>query len=143
MSRNPVMPQGSTASLAIAGLCEKFAKRGVIRIPTDQIDREIRDLSDSETVALYRVAREALRNATRHSRATAIGVRLMNTEDMVVLEVVDDGVGIDRRNADEGEKRGMQVMRKRIESVGGRFSISSSPGFGTRVRAELATRRQS
>jgi signal transduction histidine kinase len=85
-------------------------------------------------VAAYRVAVEAIANTARHASAKACSVRLRLQKRSLEVEVVDDGIGI------TGEQRagvGIASMRERAAELGGRFSIGSAPGGGTRVLATL------
>lgn len=83
---------------------------------------------------LYRVAQEALGNAIRHAQATRVSISLAQRHGAVELEVVDDGVGF---NTGDVEKRrlgmGLFTMRERAALVGGRLTLQSGPGVGTRV----------
>ncbi len=84
--------------------------------------------------ALYRVAQEALANAARHSRASAVTVRLAYAPDRVTLDVADNGVGFDVRAPGAGF--GLESMRQRLAALDGTLNVESSPA-GTRVRAEV------
>jgi signal transduction histidine kinase len=86
--------------------------------------------------ALYRIALEALGNATRHAEASQVTVRLAGDERQVVLEVVDDGVGFSPDRPFPG-RLGLRSMRERAALLGGTLDIRSSPGAGTVVRVAL------
>jgi signal transduction histidine kinase len=93
-------------------------------------------------LVLYQVAREALENAVRHSRASKIHVRLMMDEEdasAVRIVVIDDGAGFDLSAVDLGTHYGLQLMRERAEALGGVLLIESIPGAGTLVAARLPT----
>jgi signal transduction histidine kinase len=90
--------------------------------------------SERET-ALYRVAQEAISNALRHSGSAQVCVRLYRRQRSVVLEVSDTGAGFDPRGTLTG--LGLASMRERAASIGGRLSITSAPGSGTRVRLSI------
>jgi signal transduction histidine kinase len=62
-------------------------------------------------------------------------VRLFLESSSVVLEVGDDGVGFDHERAVDGH--GLRNMRERAFSAGGRLSLQTAPGRGSRVRFEL------
>jgi len=86
--------------------------------------------------AIYRVAQEALANAARHSRASALRVTLDYQPDQVYLVVRDNGVGFDpTRTAEHGY--GLHSMQERVSATGGRLVIESVPGEGTVVKAEF------
>lgn len=91
---------------------------------------------------LLLVTQEAVRNALSHAAATAIEVvvRFDAAAGGVELAVADDGEGFawgSQRGVEQGHF-GLQVMRERIEAVGGRFTIETAPGRGTRVTAWVA-----
>ncbi len=85
---------------------------------------------------LYRIAKEALHNAVRHSGATEVLVSLRSPGGRTVLEVIDDGRGIDP-DAEGREGLGLRIMHHRADLMGGRLEIDSKPGSGTRVRCSL------
>ena len=84
--------------------------------------------------ALYRVAQGALANAARHSRASAVTVRLAYAPQQVTLDVSDNGVGFDLQAPAAGF--GLESMRQRLAALNGALHLESSPA-GTRVRAEV------
>jgi signal transduction histidine kinase len=88
--------------------------------------------------ALYRVAQEAIRNATRHGEARNVEVRLRREGASAVLEVSDDGCGFDVKRAEERRPgMGLFSMRERVGLVNGRLTVSSAPGRGTRIVATV------
>lgn len=85
--------------------------------------------------AAYFICLEAVQNASKHSAAAMVEVRLTGGRDHVTLEVVDDGVGFDAVTTPTGD--GLAGMRDRAHAVGGTLSVQSRPGGGVRVRARL------
>lgn len=83
--------------------------------------------------ALLRIVREAVTNAVRHGRATALEVALRHGPEGVTLEIVDNGTGFDPEHVAGGF--GLTSMRERVEVTGGRFGIESGAGAGARVHA--------
>jgi signal transduction histidine kinase len=85
-------------------------------------------------VAAYRIASEALTNVARHAAARDCKVRIEAGSGRLVLEVIDDGVGID-----PGVPAGVGLvsLRERAAELGGRCEVLSPDGRGTVVRAEL------
>ena len=81
--------------------------------------------------ALLRVAQEALANVARHSEATAVTIDLTFAADAVTLHIADNGHGFDLTTTRKGV--GLDSMRERIESLGGRFEVESRIGGGTTV----------
>jgi signal transduction histidine kinase len=95
---------------------------------------------ESGTVrSLFLVAREAVRNAVTHSASRQISIRLCFDAAEVRLEVVDDGRGFTPpgRELEARGHYGILGMRERVEQLGGKFLLHSSPGSGTVVVARL------
>jgi signal transduction histidine kinase len=80
-------------------------------------------------MALYRAAQEGLTNASKHSHATRVTVRVTLTDEQASLVVADDGRGFDR--AEPGF--GLRGMDERLRLVGGSLEVDASPGGGTRL----------
>lgn len=85
-------------------------------------------------VAAYRIALEALTNSVRHSRATRCSARLELKDDLLELEIVDDGKGL---GPDRRAGVGFNSMRERAAELGGTCTIESASSGGVRVRARL------
>ena len=83
---------------------------------------------------LFLVIKEALNNSLKHSGASVIRVCVSSRVDSVTITIDDDGRGFEGNGAGNGRKgNGLANMRKRIESLDGRFSLTSIPGKGTHV----------
>ncbi|QIN83885.1 HAMP domain-containing protein [Rubrobacter tropicus] len=84
--------------------------------------------------ALFRVAQESLANVARHSGAGRAEVDLSYTARELTLLVSDNGRGFDPSQG-SGGGFGLQSMRERLVKLGGRITVDSAPGKGTRVTA--------
>lgn len=92
---------------------------------------------DVET-ALLRAAEEALANVAKHARAARVTLTLSWLDDVVSLDVDDDGVGFsDVRRPGEQGGFGLTGLRERLAAVGGRLEVESAPGEGTTVVAQV------
>jgi signal transduction histidine kinase len=106
-----------------------------VRLRTDE---SACGLTAARQEAAYRIAQEAMHNALRHADAKQIDISLREEDDLVVLEVADDGQGFDVSRGEQSAHRlGIGSMRERARSVGGRLTVSSAPGRGTTVRLEM------
>ena len=94
------------------------------------------ELDPARRLALFRVASESLHNVVKHSGAKNVTVKLNWSPERCELEVSDDGVGFDSRNAGP-DHYGLENMRERMEGIGGQWSLTSAEGHGTTIRAEL------
>lgn len=92
-------------------------------------------------IALLRVAQEALANIAKHAGARRVGLTLSYMEDVVTLDVRDDGAGFDpdavRSSDPDVGGFGLTGMRQRVRRVAGRVDIESEPGAGTAVSASV------
>ncbi|MBB5112612.1 signal transduction histidine kinase [Micromonospora echinospora] len=92
-------------------------------------------------VTLLRAAQEALANVAKHARASRVGLTLSYMEDLVTLDVRDDGVGFElgARRADGAGDGGFGLagMRQRVQRLAGRLDIESEPGGGTAISATV------
>ena len=86
---------------------------------------------------LYRIAQEALNNALKHARPSAVTVTVRAEDKNVVLEVIDDGQGFDSEAVSDKGGLGLVSMRERAEKLGGTLTITSTPGEGTKVRVSI------
>jgi len=115
------------------GLEVSFTTTGTPRVMRPEIE-----------VALLRTAQEALANVAKHAHATRVGLTLSYMEDLVTLDVRDDGDGFvtvngsgPRRPRDDQGGFGLQGMRQRVEGVAGTLEIESEPGGGTAICAAI------
>ena len=89
---------------------------------------------------VYRIAREALRNAVQHAEALQIEVGLHYAESAFILRIRDDGIGIDTNVVRAGHRAGhwgLQGMRERAESFGAHFEVWSELGAGTEIELSV------
>lgn len=92
-------------------------------------------LAPAQSTCLYRIAQEALRNVARHAAARETLITVGLARGGVQLTVEDDGRGFDPAHAGAG--LGLTSMAERARELGGRVSVRSRPGEGTRVVAWL------
>ncbi len=105
---------------------------------------DVGEISAGTELALLRAAQEALANVSKHAHAQRVGLTLSYMEDMVRLDVRDDGIGFEtvngtgpRRPRDSQGGFGLEAMRQRIEEVGGTLTIEAEPGNGTAISASV------
>jgi len=87
-------------------------------------------LPELQSVSLFRVAQEALRNVERHAQASHVDIRLDDSGDRLELRITDDGRGFDVKTVELSKDRGIGLtnMRERVERNGGSFQLVSHPG---------------
>ncbi len=86
--------------------------------------------------AVFRIVQEALANATRHSQSKKVRIGLEQSNGYLRINVQDWGIGFDPTEVKE-DRFGLQGIRERARLLGGRSTIDSTLGKGTRVLVEL------
>jgi len=99
-----------------------------VQIPPSLPERPVSGQARHE---LFLAVKEALNNAVRHGQASEVGFRLHCSADQIEISVADNGSGFDLANRTNGD--GLPNLKTRLQSMGGRCDIESSPGRGTTV----------
>jgi signal transduction histidine kinase len=89
-------------------------------------------LSPDVEQTVYRIAQEAIENITHHSKAKRFSIQLIG-DGQITLIVQDDGIGFDPRSKELPDHFGLVGMRERAELVGGKLSVESEKGKGTKL----------
>lgn len=134
--RPPVLDQRGLAN-AVRDYAREFERRnGVTCHVASAVDNEP---DKAVEVVLYRIVQEALTNVAKHAGATHVHVSLISGADRLFLSVTDDGAGFDeeamRRRLDG--HFGVDIMRERVQMIGGTFTLTSRPGSGTAITASV------
>jgi PAS domain S-box-containing protein len=91
-------------------------------------------------IAVFRIFQEMLSNVARHARASAVCIRILAQDELLSIEVSDDGRGAPAAAFDSPRAYGVLGMRERAGHFGGELAISSRPGSGTTVRLRIPLR---
>jgi signal transduction histidine kinase len=134
--RPPILEREGLASALEARLAAVEGRAG---LSTQFAAENVEDLPRQIAEAFYGIAREAMNNVLRHASATEIQVRLSGTDDAAVLEITDNGIGIDQAVASKTGGFGIAGMKERAAAVGGRLEIVAAPSGGTRLRVVAPT----
>lgn len=109
---------------------ERAGVRSRLHLPAERLP-----ITHRQRLALYRIAQEALTNVIRHAGATIVDVTLSAAGGLVVLEIADNGIGLQEN--DDRETLGLVGMRERAEMFGGFCRILPGDGGGTVVHVEM------
>jgi signal transduction histidine kinase len=117
------------ADQGLAAALEAQARKAAVptTVHADGVGRYDRDVES----AVYFCTLEALNNVAKYADASRASVRLARADGHLSFEVTDDGRGFDA--AETGYGTGVQGMADRLDAIGGRLTISSTPGEGTTV----------
>ena len=94
-------------------------------------------ISKKSQVYIYRIAQEALHNIAKHARATLVNMKLSRVNNIVTLEVSDNGKGFIFDPVSFALRNGLQNMRERTNLLKGEFIINSKPGSGTTLKVSI------
>ncbi len=130
----PVRLKDSNLGDALHRVAEAIGAETGIRARAE-IAGAVRPLPTAAEVVLLRICQEALANVRKHAAARTVRVDLCYADGMVSLQVSDDGCGFVAAGATGGY--GLRGMRERVTQVHGRLEVTSTPGAGTRLRAEV------
>ena len=123
---------GLTASLEI--LAREFSERSGVEITTEL---ELVELDESSQLTVYRLVQESLTNVGKYAEARHVEITVQNHGNHVEVDIHDDGKGFDVANIPPST-HGLAGMRHRVEAAGGRLTVTSAPGKGSRISAVLA-----
>jgi signal transduction histidine kinase len=103
------------------------------------VEGPARDLHPIIRDELYRIAREALRNAFSHAQADHVEAELIYTDRLFRLRIRDDGQGIASEILEEGRPGhyGLPGMRERAKQIGAKLTIWSGGGSGTEIELSI------
>jgi signal transduction histidine kinase len=122
-------------AFAMRAHCREFSRRTGLACEVD-VQEDFDDLDPAWSIALYRIAQEALTNITKHAQASQVRIALTREPAGVRLQITDDGVGVADESLSKPKSHGVVGMRERMRQVGGRFVIRRPPnGKGTLVEA--------
>ena len=126
---------------ALHAFLKEFTKRTGIHIHfTTFTPRRIKQLNNATRTMFYRVAQEALTNVARHAHASVVAVSFEKLPNAIRLKIKDNGKSFQAQHVLQSKRNtrlGLIGMRERLEMVGGKFVVESSPGEGTTIQAQI------
>ena len=140
--RSPASPAKGLAE-EITALTEELVAQDGDRDPVQSrvvIEGSAQTLHPDVHMEVFRIAREALRNAFSHSEGRRIETEIAYSDSLFRLRIRDDGKGIEPNVRDRYERTGhwgLRGMRERTERLGGELNLWSEPGAGTEVELRI------
>ena len=93
-------------------------------------------LSPDTELGIYRIVQESLTNIGKYAKATEVTLQLQQTENEILLDIKDNGLGFDLATLKPGQ-HGLAGMRFRVESLSGNMTMRTAPGVGTHIGVRL------
>jgi signal transduction histidine kinase len=134
----PEILEGSSLSGALKRLAERWSEESGVPASVSVTGNE-HPLAQGSQVALLRAAQEALSNTRRHAEAGEVSITLSYMDDLVALDVQDDGTGFtpEKISLEANGGFGLRAMRERVEALGGSLLVESAPGEGCTLVVRL------
>lgn len=123
-------------------LTERWTEESGVRVRVT-ITGQATSLRPEIEVTLLRATQEALANIRKHAQASSVVLTLSYMEDIVALDIQDDGIGFDPyclpapSSGETSGRFGLKALRERIEQLEGTFTLESTPGSGTIIAVAL------
>jgi signal transduction histidine kinase len=127
----PELAEQAGVVAGLAALANEFRLNSVIDVELDAPD-DVPDVDPHTRAELLKIAREALSNVARHSKATRVLVRIQPAEDALCVSISDNGGGFAINEQRGREHQGLANMRTRATDLNGTLAIESSSA-GTRI----------
>jgi signal transduction histidine kinase len=129
--------QGLLDALEWCGI--EFSSRAGLVVDVRGSEDVSEGLSVAIQTAFFRIAQEALINASRHAKASRVQITVTRAKERLGMVVADDGVGFVQQSIKPGERQhwGLLSMIERAKAIGGQCRVESEPGEGTRVIVEV------
>lgn len=124
---------------ALTELCKRFATSNTLNVRAEGMP--LPRIAPEQEIVLYRIAQEALNNATKHARHAQVVVHFAAVKGQLILLIRDDGPGFDLQTVaarTQGKHWGLASMRERAELVGAHLHVGSAVGQGTEIRVTLS-----
>ena len=139
MGLRPSMLDDLGLGPAIEWQAREFSRRGGVPATVEFHGEIDGDLNEAERTSLFRIVQEALTNITKHAKASEVHIDLSTVGDGITLTVGDNGRGM-LDDQTRGSGLGLLGMEERATELGGRFTMTSSPGEGTTIEVWLPRR---
>jgi signal transduction histidine kinase len=138
----PEVSERTSLPEMLRSLAERWAEESGVQVRV-MITGQATSLRPEIEVTLLRATQEALANIRKHAQASSVVLTLSYMEEIVALDIQDDGIGFDPHNlpapllGETSGRFGLKALRERIEQLEGTFTLESAPGSGTTIAVAL------
>jgi signal transduction histidine kinase len=137
MDLRPERFQGTDLSTALARLAREFQANTLANVDLEYDPGLNGQLDEKTAVTAFHIVQEALANAAKHAAATHLDVSVQLANNGIILKIQDNGRGFGQEETNRRLGHGLPNMALRARSIGGNLEVSSTPGEGTDVVAQL------
>ena len=121
---------------AIEWQAKDFQDRTGIKCTLDPMEEDIQ-LNDETATTVFRIFQESLTNVARHANATEVGVGVARIDGRLVMQIEDNGKGLDPSLINGRHSLGIIGMQERVRLLNGELTIEGHEGLGTTVHVEV------
>lgn len=122
---------------AIEWQTKEFQRQTTIRCKYSLPDEDI-EIPENKTIAIFRIFQEILTNIARHSQATRVDINLTVENNILELQVSDNGIGIKKEYINSPSSLGLIGMQERAKLIGGKLTFNSVINVGTTITLIVA-----
>jgi signal transduction histidine kinase len=137
MDLRPQRFQGRDLREGLAELAREVRAHSFLSINIEVETEDLTWLSPEQTVEILHIAREALTNVRKHARASQVDISVTRRADALLLNITDNGIGLDPSLIYNGTGHGLHNMQERTQALGGKISFSKAESGGTGVQLEV------
>jgi signal transduction histidine kinase len=119
----------------VKSLISEFRANTFAEVKLTSPEKDVIDLPQSHSLALFHICQEALANVAKHAKAKNVQISLWSTNGRVLMEINDDGNGFDMEKMNTSIGHGLANMQTRARSIGGDVDITSVINEGTTILA--------
>ena len=95
------------------------------------LEGDLDHLGETLNINIYRIVQEAINNALKHAKASAIEIKMAEQDKKIQLTIKDNGAGMNAEAVDQTQHFGLLGMRERVQGFHGSFNVVSEPNSGT------------
>jgi signal transduction histidine kinase len=139
----PSKLQGKDLRSALRVLMHEFQVNTLAEVDLNYSSEINGKLSEQTSTTAFLIIQEALANAAKHAAATHLQINIDTEDDLLVLDVEDNGMGFEMAATEQRLGHGLVNMKMRAHAVGGRLEVDSKQGRGTHVVAYLPIKENS
>ena len=123
--------------IALSDFCAGVENSGVLNLKYQSFGLENRTLDHTISVAVYRIIQELVNNIVKHAEARQALVQVTIGEDLLLIDVEDDGKGFDKEQINSKKGIGWNNIQSRIDYLNGKIELKSTESKGTIVHIEI------
>jgi PAS domain S-box-containing protein len=114
----------------------EYQKHSEVHFELDVPEEDL-DIDRERALVLFRIFQETTTNVSRHAKATELHIQLSQSQNSIVMQIRDNGIGIGEQDMRKPASHGLRGMRERAEQFGGSLAISGQAGIGTTIVVTL------